>query len=173
MTQQNRHDEVCKFCAKHLSMEWIFLRSTVRKFTLKKFLGLHSASFLKYINLKGEWDLGSTSWKGNLDSRYSGFWHFVITHLNATISICCDMFRRIGMRPRGWRVPFGLCFALKEVRYFHLVLQSLNVFILPVGVCISLNSVPYPGILFGGGGVQQIQLRTEDREYGDLGAVAP
>ena len=30
----------------------------------------------------------------------------------------------------------------------------------------------YPGILFGGGGVQQIQLRTEDRENGDLGAVA-
>jgi len=33
-------------------------------------------------------------------------------------------------------------------------------------------SVAYPGILFGGG-VQQIQLRTEDRENGDLGAVAP
>jgi len=32
--------------------------------------------------------------------------------------------------------------------------------------------VVYPGILFGGG-VQQIQLRTEDRENGDLGAVAP
>jgi len=31
--------------------------------------------------------------------------------------------------------------------------------------------VAYPGILFGG--VQQIQLRTEDREDGDLGAVAP
>ena len=31
-----------------------------------------------------------------------------------------------------------------------------------------------PGILFGGGGgVQQIQLRTGDRENGDLGAVAP
>jgi len=30
----------------------------------------------------------------------------------------------------------------------------------------------YPGILFGGV-VQQIQLRTEDRENGDLGAVAP
>jgi len=29
------------------------------------------------------------------------------------------------------------------------------------------------GILFRGGGVQQIQLRTEDRENGDLGAVAP
>ena len=32
--------------------------------------------------------------------------------------------------------------------------------------------VVYPGIFFGGG-VQQIQLRTEDRENGDLGAVAP
>jgi len=32
-------------------------------------------------------------------------------------------------------------------------------------------AVAYPGILFGGG-VQLIQLRTEDRENGDLGAVA-
>jgi len=32
--------------------------------------------------------------------------------------------------------------------------------------------VAYPGIFFGGGGFQQIQLRTEDRENGDLGAVA-
>ena len=31
----------------------------------------------------------------------------------------------------------------------------------------------YTGILFGGGGFQQIQLRTEDRENEDLGAVAP
>jgi hypothetical protein len=31
--------------------------------------------------------------------------------------------------------------------------------------------VAYPGILLGG--VQHIQLRTEDRENGDLGAVAP
>jgi hypothetical protein len=36
-----------------------------------------------------------------------------------------------------------------------------------------LWTVAYPGILFGGGGVQQIELRTEDRENGDLGAVAP
>jgi len=35
-----------------------------------------------------------------------------------------------------------------------------------------LYAVTYPGILLGGG-VQQIQLRTEDRENGDLGAVAP
>jgi len=34
--------------------------------------------------------------------------------------------------------------------------------------------VAYPGILFrGGDGVQQFQFRTEDRENGDLGAVAP
>jgi hypothetical protein len=35
-------------------------------------------------------------------------------------------------------------------------------------------TVAYPGIMFGvGGGVQLIQLRTEGRENGDLGAVAP
>jgi hypothetical protein len=34
-----------------------------------------------------------------------------------------------------------------------------------------LRAVAYPGIFFGG--VQQIQLRTEDRENGDLGVVAP
>jgi len=36
-----------------------------------------------------------------------------------------------------------------------------------------VQAVAYPGILFGGGGVQQIQLRTGDRENGDLGVVAP
>ena len=41
------------------------------------------------------------------------------------------------------------------------------------GVSFRVQSVAYPGILFGGGGVQQIQLWTEDRENGDLGAVAP
>ena len=35
------------------------------------------------------------------------------------------------------------------------------------------GTVAYLGILFGGGEVQRIQLRTEDRENGDLGAVAP
>ena len=33
-------------------------------------------------------------------------------------------------------------------------------------------SVAYPGIFFGGG-VQQIQLRTEERENGDLGGGSP
>ena len=37
----------------------------------------------------------------------------------------------------------------------------------------TFSAVAYPGILFGGGGVQQIQLRTEDRQNWDLGAVAP
>jgi hypothetical protein len=36
----------------------------------------------------------------------------------------------------------------------------------------TLRSVAYPGISFRGG-VQQIQLRTEDKENRDLGAVAP
>jgi len=34
-------------------------------------------------------------------------------------------------------------------------------------------AVAYPGFFFSGGGVQQIQLRAEDRDDGDLGAVAP
>ena len=36
---------------------------------------------------------------------------------------------------------------------------------------LHITPVAYPGIFFGG--VQQIQLRTEDREDGDLGVVAP
>jgi len=37
-----------------------------------------------------------------------------------------------------------------------------------------MSSVADPGLLFGVGvGGQQIQLRTEDRQNGDLGAVAP
>jgi len=38
---------------------------------------------------------------------------------------------------------------------------------------VRLHTVAYPGILLGGvgGGVQQIQLRTENRQNGDLGAV--
>ena len=41
------------------------------------------------------------------------------------------------------------------------------------GVSVVWNySVAYPGIL-SRGGVQQIQLRTEDRENGDLGGGSP
>ena len=45
--------------------------------------------------------------------------------------------------------------------------------VLCVALLIHILAVAYPGILFGEGGVQQIQLRTEDRENVDLGAVAP
>jgi hypothetical protein len=38
---------------------------------------------------------------------------------------------------------------------------------------ITLDLSGYPGILFGGEGVQQIQLRTEGIENGDLRAIAP
>jgi len=34
---------------------------------------------------------------------------------------------------------------------------------------LTYAAVVYPGIFFGEGGVQQFQLRTEDRENGDLG----
>ena len=37
-----------------------------------------------------------------------------------------------------------------------------------------VQTVAYPGFFFwGGGGVQQIQWRTQERENGDLGVVAP
>ena len=44
----------------------------------------------------------------------------------------------------------------------------------PTAKCLYITSIPvtYPGILLGGG-VQQIQLRTEDRENGDLGGGSP
>ena len=38
-------------------------------------------------------------------------------------------------------------------------------------IIVYLRTVAYPEILFGV--VQQIQMRTEDRQNGDLGAVAP
>jgi hypothetical protein len=52
---------------------------------------------------------------------------------------------------------------------------------IPSAVCVAppedeqilLTTVAYPGLVLGEGGVQQIQLRTEGRENGDLGAVAP
>ena len=43
---------------------------------------------------------------------------------------------------------------------------------LPEACSVDMSQpVAYPGIFFGGWGVQQIQLRTEERENGDLGAV--
>jgi len=42
---------------------------------------------------------------------------------------------------------------------------------LPFHIFVYIDTVAYPGIFFGG--VQQIQLRTEDREDGDLRVVAP
>ena len=51
--------------------------------------------------------------------------------------------------------------------------SAMIVLLPPVIETKSSNSVAYREILFGGGGVQQIQVRTEDRENGDMGAVAP
>ena len=50
----------------------------------------------------------------------------------------------------------------------HVVIYTLKTY---WTYSIQYCSVAYPGILCGG--IQQIQLRTEDRENGDMGAVAP
>ena len=67
----------------------------------------------------------------------------------------------------------------KAVIPIHVVWQKSNEteFLLTMNFILFTNQgypVAYPGMLFRGGvGVQQIQLRTEDRENGDLRAVAP
>jgi hypothetical protein len=55
-----------------------------------------------------------------------------------------------------------------------LVIGNLNKKKLLHGIFILeyIYLIAYPGIFFGGW-VQQIQLKTEGRENGDLGAVAP
>jgi len=53
-----------------------------------------------------------------------------------------------------------------------MLLQLAHIHVtLHVSAEVFLGSVAYPRILFGGG-VQQIQLRTENKENGDLGVVA-
>ena len=52
---------------------------------------------------------------------------------------------------------------------FYLVCPDLVVAVSETSY--GIRAVAYPGIFFGG--VQQIQLRTEEKENGDLGAVAP
>ena len=55
---------------------------------------------------------------------------------------------------------------------FHIRLLNLACHVKPY-LHFSWPPVAYPGILFGGGVVQQIQLRTEDRENGDLRGSSP
>ena len=72
-------------------------------------------------------------------------------------------------------IIFSTCFG--HLYAHHQELETILV-LLPHMVCNALVAggrllaVAYPGILFGGG-VHQIQLRTEDRENGDVGVVAP
>jgi len=75
-------------------------------------------------------------------------------------------------------MKFSLWFGTKTTypKYDHLF-QNISYYSVPFSETpfsfgFLLMSVAYPGILFEGGGFQQIQLRTEDRENGDLGAVA-
>jgi hypothetical protein len=57
--------------------------------------------------------------------------------------------------------------------WLRLLKEEENILhIFPVYVLKHTLSVAYPGFFFGGG-FQQIQLTTEGRENGGLGAVAP
>jgi len=68
--------------------------------------------------------------------------------------------------------------AIKQIFFFYevttleiVVCMQFMVKKYQVSLLCNVCAVAYPGILFGEG-VQQIQLRTEDRENGDLGTVA-
>jgi hypothetical protein len=81
-----------------------------------------------------------------VESRWSGFQHFMVTHFNATVSTFCDWFWRIRRRTQGWRVasPTFLllrrsltaqssCLSLSEVHCFcalwnETLLQSFDIF---------------------------------------------
>jgi len=83
-----------------------------------------------------------------------------------TLSICCGddtnttyILARTGVWTFVGRMFCSFQYVLHIVKACYPVLNFL---------C----AVAYPGILFGGGGIQQIQFRTEDTENGDLGAVA-
>ena len=71
------------------------------------------------------------------------------------------------IRMQLYKIPVIVCSMTFSMKY-----KSRSVIHLKGG---PIHAVAYPGILFGGGGggVQQIQLRTEERENEDLGAVAP
>jgi hypothetical protein len=68
--------------------------------------------------------------------------------------------------------PNSVVLCVRGVTVFVFVLYPKTSETGPVIVDFLLSLLAYPGILFGGRGVQQIQLRTEDRENGDLGTVA-
>jgi len=57
---------------------------------------------------------------------------------------------------------------IQQIEHCKIFWFECKIEISGVNILIHLHTaVAYPGILFGG--VQQIQLRTEDRENGDLG----
>ena len=69
------------------------------------------------------------------------------------------------------RCPF--CWSYASSDYSPVLSMGFRIPLSFVPRChLHLSSVAYPGI-FLGGGVQQIQLRTESRENGNLGVVAP
>jgi hypothetical protein len=68
-------------------------------------------------------------------------------------------------RSGGHRVP------TYSIHFNYIKILRLKYIILQAYTNSGHGTVAYPGILFGGG-VQQIQLKTEGRENGDVGAEA-
>ena len=70
----------------------------------------------------------------------------------------------------------ALCKSQNNTPTIILLLRNDNILLINVYIATSvellhLKPVAYPGIFFWGG-VQKIQFRTQDRQNGDLGAVA-
>jgi hypothetical protein len=93
-----------------------------------------------------------------------GLFHYVVTTSDYAAPVN-DVLERISKCPRCdlENIP---AFAWKDSRK-----QQNNSFVRSRCSEWGSNAVAYPG--FFSGGVQQIQLRTEDRENGDLGTEAP
>ena len=71
-----------------------------------------------------------------------------------------------------------MLYSQKESKYSYVEVQGAesNQWLLVSSNYSTRSTLPISGVprnFVQGGGVEQIQLRTEDRENGDLGVVAP
>ena len=120
-------------------------------------------------------------WTSNpCDRRTCAIWN--TAHCVTQLFRCIRMPSRIAVVPWmkcclwvSWRTSLcgsgrsGVMATFNDSHVAHTCLYSLASWV--VGVLSAVSAVAYPGIVFVG--VQQIQLRSEDRENGDLGSVVP
>jgi len=90
--------------------------------------------------------------------------------------LCSEPENRLAERCNHYCLHSTVASASFLKRFTDLRITLYNALRNPVNTTNFVTSLSCSGVprnLFGGRGVQQIQLRTEDRENGDLGAVAP